>query len=31
MSDKEFIGERGFSNFVSPFDETINKMGWSLS
>ena len=24
------MGERGFSKFVLPFDETIEKWGWSL-
>ena len=27
LSDKGFIGERGFGKFVSPFTETIEKRG----
>ena len=30
LSDRGFIGERGFGKFVSPFAETIEKRGWSL-
>ena len=30
MSDKSFIGERGFGKFISPFAEIIEKRGWSL-
>ena len=30
MSDKGFIGERGFSTFISPFAEIIKKRGWNL-
>ena len=30
LSDKRFIGERGFGTFISPFAEIIEKRGWSL-
>ena len=30
MSDKGFIGERGFITFISPFAEIIKKRGWNL-
>ena len=30
LSDKGFIGERGFGTFISPFAEIIEKRGWSL-
>ena len=30
LSDKGFIGERGFGTFISPFVEIIEKKGWSL-
>ena len=30
LSDKGFIGERGFGTFISPFVEMIEKRGWSL-
>ena len=30
LSDKGFIGERGFDKFISPFVEIIKKRGWSL-
>ena len=30
MSDKGFIGERGYGTFISPFAEIIEKKGWSL-
>ena len=30
LSDKGFIGERGFGTFTSPFVEIIEKMCWSL-
>ena len=30
MSDKGFIGERGFGKLISPFAEIIKKRGWSL-
>ena len=30
MSDKGFIGERGFSTFISPFAEIIEKRGRNL-
>ena len=30
MSDKGFIGERGFSTFISPFAEIVEKRGWNL-
>ena len=30
MSDKGFIGERGFGKFISPFTKIIEKRSWSL-
>ena len=30
LSDKGFIGERGFGTFISSFAEIIKKRGWSL-
>ena len=30
LSDKGFIGERGFGKFISPFAEIIEKWGWSF-
>ena len=30
LSDKGFIGERGFGTFISPFAEIIEKRGWNL-
>ena len=30
MSNKGFIGERGFGTFITPFAEIIEKKGWSL-
>ena len=30
MCDKGFIGERGFSTFISPFAEIIENRGWNL-
>ena len=30
LSDKGFIGERGFDTFISPFVEIIEKKGWRL-
>ena len=30
LSDKGFIGERGFNTFISPFAEIIKKRGWNL-
>ena len=30
MDDKGFISERGFANFISPFAEIIEKMGWEF-
>ena len=30
MLRKNFIGERGFKQFISPFKEVIEKRGWSL-
>ena len=30
LSDKGFVGERGFGKFISPFAEIIEKRGWSL-
>ena len=30
MSDKGFIGERGFSTLISLFAEVIEKRGWNL-
>ena len=30
MLRKDFIGERGFQRFISPFKEVIEKKGWSL-
>ena len=30
LSDKGFIGERGFNTFISPFAEIIDKRGWNL-
>ena len=30
LSDKGFIGEKGFSTFISPFAEIIEKRSWSL-
>ena len=30
LSDKGFIGERGFDTFISPFAEIIEKRSWSL-
>ena len=30
LSDKGFIGERGFGKFISPFAEIIKKRGWRL-
>ena len=30
LSDKWFIGERGFGKLISPFVEIIEKRGWSL-
>ena len=27
---KEFIGERGFKRFISPFKEIIKKRGWKF-
>ena len=30
LSDKGFIRERGFSIFISPFVEIIEKRGWNL-
>ena len=30
LSDKGFIGERGFSTFITPFAEIIKKRGWNL-
>ena len=29
LSDKGFIGERGFGKFISPFAKIIEKRGWS--
>ena len=30
LSDKGFIGERGFGTFISPVAKIIEKRGWSL-
>ena len=30
MLHKDFIGERGFNQLISPFREVIEKKGWSL-
>ena len=30
LSDKGFIGKRGFGKFISPFVEIIEKRGWNL-
>ena len=30
MSEKGFIGEKGFGKLISPFAEIIEKRGWSL-
>ena len=30
LSDKDFIGERGFSTFISPFAKIIEKRGWNM-
>ena len=30
LSDKGFIGERGFGTFISPFAEVKGKMGYNL-
>ena len=30
MLQKDFIGERGFNQLISPFREVIEKRGWSL-
>ena len=30
MQHRDFIGERGFSRLISPFEEIIDKKGWHL-
>ena len=30
MQHKDFIGERGFSKWISPFQEIIENRGWHL-
>ena len=30
MLKKDFIGERGFKQLISPFKEVIEQKGWSL-
>ena len=31
LTEKGFIGERGFGKFISPFAEIIEKRGWNLA
>ena len=30
LQDKDFIGEKGFSKLISPFQEIVGSKGWHL-